>query len=145
MVSSPVKPSHSLRAALGDARWVRAHISTLAVGAVVLVSINLLIGSDELWSLTAIGIWAMLFVVHLAVLVIARLSGELLDDDEEEIVLLPVQDAVIVHPATTPVPTPAPTIASEPAADQPRAEEAVSWQVATDAAQVRREPAKDES
>lgn len=142
MATSPANAPRSVLSTLGDARWVRAHVSTLAVGAVVLVSTNLLIGSDELWSLTVIGIWAMLLVVHVTVLIIARLSGELMDDDEEEIVLLPVQDAVIVHPSAKPTPTPA---ASAPPESGPTSGESVSWQVATDAAQARRESAKDES
>lgn len=142
MERSPAITPRSVLATLGDARWVRAHVSTLAVSAVMLVSANLLIGSDELWSLTVIGIWSMLLVVHVTLLIIARLSFELLDDDEEEIVLLPIKDAVVMYPADSP--TAAPPASVHPKRPPREGEETIfSWQVATDAAQARRERAKD--
>lgn len=141
MTRTETHPLQPLLEVLGDSRWVRTHISTLAVGAVLLVCTNLLISSDSLWSLTAIGIWGVLMIVHFLVLIIARLSGQLLEEDEEEIVLLPVKDAVIVNrdaarptPVTSPVGSPTPS--AEPG-------ETVSWQIATDAAQVKRESPKD--
>lgn len=142
MEPSPAITPRSVLATLGDARWVRAHVSTLAVSAVMLVSANLLIGSDDLWSLTVIGIWSMLLVVHVTLLIIARLSFELLDEDEEEIVLLPIKDAVFMYPADSPTAAPS---ASVPPKRTPReGEETIfSWQVATDAAQARRERAED--
>lgn len=126
---------------LGDFRWVRAHVSFYAVGVVLLAAANLLLGGPRLWSLTAIGIWSMLLVVHLILLAIARLSAELLaDDDDEEIVILPVQDAVIVEPRIDPTATwtavQTADVMNETSAEN---DEPVSWQIATDAAQARRQ------
>lgn len=105
-----------------------------------MVGANLLIGGSRIWSLTAIGIWSIFLFIHLIVLVIARLSNELLTDDDEEIVLLPVQDAVIVDPTPSPDPTTTWTsVESADSASNTSAEtlETVSWQIATDAAQAR--------
>ena len=148
MASTAGKSPSPILGALGDFRWVRAHVSLFAVGAVLLVCINLLMGSESLWSLTAIGIWAMLLVVHMVILAIARLSVELMaDDDEEEIVLLPVKDAVFIEPKADP---PASWKTQPPNAEPSEAEtpsgpstatngEKVSWQIATNAAQAKRD------
>lgn len=132
-----------LLALVGDFRWVRAHVSIFAVGAVLLVAVNLIIGGARLWSLTAVGIWGMFLIVHLLLLAIARLSIELLADDDEEVVLLPVRDAVIVDPQPDPTAT---WFSVEPAnsTESPAAESSdlVSWQVATDVAQGK--PADDD-
>ena len=127
---------------LGDARWVRAHISTFCLGAVILVGANLLFGGDDFWSLTAIGIWIMLLIVHIVVVIIARLSLQLMADDEEEVVLLPIKDAVIIEPAAAP-PSWETLTTPEPWREEPKspvADETVSWSVATDVAQVKRNP-----
>lgn len=127
-----------LLTSLGDFRWVRAHVSLYAVGAVLLVGANLLIGGSRLWSLTAIGIWSMLLIVHLLLLAIARLSTQLLADDDEEVVLLPVKDAVIVDPKPDPTAT-WESVEPADAAEDASAEnsDTVSWQVATDVAQAK--------
>lgn len=142
MVSQPT--TTPVLAVLGDFRWVRAHVSFFAVGVVVLAGANLLIGGSRLWSLTAIGIWSMLLIVHLVLLAIARLSVELMADDDEEIVLLPVKDAVIVDPTPDPTATWSTAQLSD---DEERAssedEKPVSWQVATDAAQIKRQTSED--
>lgn len=136
-------PPNPLLATLGDFRWVRAHLSVYAVGVVLLVCVNLLIGGTRLWSLTATGIWSIFLFVHLILLTIARLSNELFSDDDEEIVLLPVQEAVIVDPAPSPDPTETwSKVEPAAAANSSGAEssETVSWQIATDAAQAKRQP-----
>ncbi len=133
---------------LGEARWVRGHISALFVGAVVLVSANLLIGGSRIWSFTAIGIWILLLLVHVIMVVIARLSHVLLADDEEEIVLLPIKDALIVDPPRDPAATWAdasPGMANNSARQPSQTNETVSWTVATDAAQVKRSPGEEKS
>lgn len=140
MASQLVTSASAPLSVFGDFRWVRAHVSFYAVGVVLMVSTNLLIGGSRTWSLTAIGIWSILLFIHLIVLAIARLSNELLNDDDEEIVLLPVQDAVIVDPS--PVPDPSATWTTVESADSEsdttaEASETVSWQIATDAAQAR--------
>lgn len=128
---------------LGESRWVRGHISAFCVGAVMLVSANLLAGGSRLWSLTAIGIWIMLLVVHIIVVVIARLSHVLLTDEEEEVSLLPIKDAFIVQPQRDPTSTwvaasPPPGSNQGTTAAPATPQETVSWTVATDAAQVKR-------
>ena len=133
--------STSLLDTVGQFRWLRAHISTFCLGAVLLACANLLIGGSSLWALTAIGIWIMLLFVHGIVLAIARLSALLMADDEEEIVLLPIQDAVIIEPKPDPSATwttvaPTATVSGE-SSPEPAAEK-VPWSVATDVAQVRR-------
>lgn len=143
MVSQGFPTSSTLIATFGDFRWVRAHVSVYSVGVVLLVSANLLIGGSRLWSLTAVGIWSIFLFIHLIILAIARLSNELLSDDDEEIVLLPVQDAVIVDPLPAPDPTATwSTVEPARATQDSEAEESelVSWQVATDAAQAKRVP-----
>lgn len=123
-------------AAIGDMRWLRGHVSTFLIGIVLLILVNLAAGNENLWSVTATGIWLILLLVHGIVVLIARLTAELVADaEEEEIVLLPVKDAVIVNQApdigatwTTPEETP-PVEQSE----------TVSWQIATDAAQHRKQ------
>ncbi len=139
MATGYVNPSTSWLDALGQFRWLRAHISTFCLGAVLLVSANLLAGGSSLWSLTAIGIWIMLLIVHGILIAIARLSTMLMAEDEEEIVLLPIQDAVVVEPKPDPAATwttggPNP---GDPAPETP-SPETVPWSVATDVAQVRR-------
>lgn len=122
----------------GQCRWLRAHISTFCIGAVLLACANLLVGGSNLWSLTAIGIWIMLLVVHLVTLAIARLSTVLMAEDDEEIVLLPIKDALIVE--RKPDPTVTWAGAEPPSAENadPPASEKIPWTVATDVAQVRR-------
>lgn len=132
----------NLLSTLGDFRWLRAHVSFYAVGVVVLVVINVLVGGPRLWSLTATGIWSLLIFIHLVLVAIARLSTELLADDEEEIVLLPVKDAVLVDPTRNFDPASTwSTVEPAEATNQPNAEdsEQVSWQIATNAAQARRQ------
>jgi hypothetical protein len=127
---------------LGQFRWLRTHISTFCLGAVLLACANLLIGGSDLWSLTAIGIWIMLLLVHVILLAIARLARELVAEDEEEIVLLPIQDALIVEPKPDPAATwtTSESTATKPHGSMPNgpAAETVPWSVATDVAQVRR-------
>lgn len=145
MAAQPASTSSILLQSLGDFRWVRAHVSIFAVGAVLLVMVNLLIAGPRIWSLTAIGIWSMLLIVHLVVLAIARLSTQLMADDDEEVVLLPVQDAVIVDPQPDPTSswmefeTPD-SVKSQDA----QSDETVSWQIATDFAQARRQKTESE-
>lgn len=145
MATQPVPTSSILVGSIGDFRWVRAHVSFFAVGAVLLVCANLLIGGSRLWSLTAVGIWSMLIVVHLVLLAIARLSTQLMADDDEEVVLLPVKDAVIVDPRPDPNTwtgvEPADATESSPA----QATETVSWQIATDTAQAKRQTTDSET
>ncbi|MCA9834490.1 MAG: 2TM domain-containing protein [Thermomicrobiales bacterium] len=131
--------SHAL-ATLGDFRWLRGHVSTFFVGMVLLICINLVIGGSNLWAYTATGIWILLLAVHGIVVAIARLTAMLLaDTDEEEVVLLPVKDAVFVNvtpdPTATWVDTNVPTESNMP---PPTNDETVSWQIATDAARGKR-------
>lgn len=140
MATQATPTSSSLLAAFGDFRWVRAHVSVYAVGVVSMVGANLFIGGSRLWSFTAIGIWSIFLFIHVIILAIARLSSELLADDDEEIVLLPVQDAVIVDPVPAPDPTAAwTTVEPADASSDSNASsnDTVSWQIATDAAQAR--------
>lgn len=135
--------STSLLDTLGQFRWLRAHISTFFLGAVLLACVNLLLGDSGLWSLTAIGIWIILLFVHGIVLAIARLSALLMADDEEEIVLLPIKDAVVIEPkpdpaATWSTPGHAEARGGESPAPADPGTEKVPWSVATDVAQVRR-------
>lgn len=141
MATQQVSTSSILAGTLGDFRWVRAHVSIFAVGTVLLVCANLLIGGSRLWSLTAVGIWSMLIVVHMVLLAIARLSTQLDDDEDEEIVLLPVKDAVFIDPKPDPTTTwtdVEPAKPTEPFPTQSNEGNTVSWQIATDAAQVKR-------
>lgn len=150
MARQPATTGSGFLSAAGDFRWVRVHVSMFAVGVVLLVSLNLLMGGATLWSLTATGIWSLLLIVHLILVAIARLSAELLAEDDEEVVLLPINDAVIVDPLQAPDPT-ATWISVQPAEaapDQDETTETVSWQIATDVAQAKRqtiEPQEDES
>ncbi len=64
--------------------WLRAHLSTFALGSVILLVINLLRGSGGIWADTAIGAWGILVLAHGIMLLIARLLGELLSDEEEK-------------------------------------------------------------
>lgn len=120
---------------IGDIRWLRGHVSTFFVGTVLLILVNLAVGTSALWSVTATGIWLILLAVHGIVVLIARLSAELVGaNPAEETSVLPVKDGLIVsNPpdigATWIVP-PEPT--------PPAETETVSWQIATDAAQRRR-------
>ena len=128
--------------ALGQFRWLRAHISTFCLGAVLLACANLLSGGSGLWSLTAIGVWILLLFVHLILLAIARLASELMAEDDEEVVLLPIQEAVFVEPRPDPTASwisrdPGTTPGPVPPPDE-RAAETIPWSVATDVAQVRR-------
>jgi hypothetical protein len=129
--------------AVGQFRWLRAHVSTFCLGAVLLACANLLSGGSSLWSLTAIGVWILLLFVHLILLAIARLASLLMAEDDEEVVLLPIQEAVIVEPKPDPAATWTPTapIATTPgqaASPNERDAETIPWSVATDVAQVRR-------
>lgn len=63
--------------------WLRAHLSTFALGSVVLLAINLLRGSGGIWADTAIGAWGTLVVAHGILLAIARLMTELLADEDD--------------------------------------------------------------
>jgi hypothetical protein len=64
--------------------WLRAHISTFAIGSVILLVINLLRGSGGIWADTAIGAWGILIVAHGIAMIIARLLQELLADGGDE-------------------------------------------------------------
>lgn len=126
-------------------QWVRAHVSLMAVGVVLLLSINLLMGGSRLWALTAIGIWGLLLLVHIILLAIARLSIVLItSEEEEEIVLLPIQEATVVPQVPSPArpthDTTWKTTAVDTNAPELRADsgETVSWQIATDAARLKR-------
>lgn len=138
MATRPASTGSVILASFADFRWVRVHVSFFTVGTIILVCANLLIGGSRMWSLTAVGIWSMFLIVHLVSLAIARLSAQLLQDDDEEVVLLPVKDAVIVDPKPDPTAT---WLGVEKAdsttASTAEASEAVSWQVATDVAQVK--------
>lgn len=127
-------------ATIGDFRWLRGHVSTFFVGMVLLVCINIVIGSSNLWAYTATGTWLLLLAVHGIVVAIARLTTVLLaDNEDEEPNLLPVQDAVLVSikpdPTATWVDANVPIESSPP---PPTHDETVSWQIATDAAQGKR-------
>lgn len=67
---------------LSRGMWLRGHISVFALGAVILLTINLIRGSGGIWADTAIGAWAVLLVAHGILMIIARLLQELLADDE---------------------------------------------------------------
>uniref|UniRef100_UPI00321F7FD6 hypothetical protein n=1 Tax=Nitrobacter sp. TaxID=29420 RepID=UPI00321F7FD6 len=77
------------------------------------------------------GIWAMLLLVHGLVLIMARLVVQLQDDDPPE-VRLPVNDALLRESTSTWIGAEPPAPSPPPSADR------VSWQAATDAAQMRR-------
>lgn len=100
-----------------------------------------------MWSLTAIGIWIMLILVHIVIVLIARLSTQLLnDDDDEEVVLLPVKDAVIIQPnADPPASWSTPVTSTKEPVAAPGESDTVSWSVATDLAQVKRNLKEDKA
>lgn len=151
-MNPPSREKHAWLQTLGSALWVRVHIGLLAIGAVLMLCINLLWGGPHVWALTAIGIWALLLIVHVILLAISRLTIQLLEDeDEEEVVLLPLKDAVIVAtPAADSTPTaartdptstwstpePKPTAEESPSAED--SPETVSWEIATNAARLQR-------
>ena len=161
MTAAVAPPPHWF-ATLGDFRWLRGHISTFFVGVVLLGCIDLAAGSGSIWMYTATGIWLLLLAVHGIVVSIARLTTVLLNETaEEEVVLLPVKDAVIVNRSPDPAATwasattppepetaagpPAPaTPSTEPAAatdtepEPATSDDNVSWQIATDAARGKR-------
>lgn len=82
--SSRTAPTNPWLDHLGRGMWLRAHLSTFALGSVILLVINLLRGSGGIWADTAIGAWGVLVLAHGIMLVIARLLQELLSDEEEE-------------------------------------------------------------
>lgn len=113
---------------LGRGSWLRAHISTFAIGSVILLSLNLLRGSGGVWADTAIGAWATLIVAHGIAMVIARLLQELLADDGDE-AIRPASEMRWHTPSTWTLPprardgspqpaaTPAPAPAEDPRMD----------------------------
>lgn len=124
---------------VGDFRWLRGHVSTFFVGIVLIICINMIADTSRPWSVTATGIWLLLLAVHGLVLIIARLSVILIaETDDEEVVLLPVQDALIVHKSTGPDSAWADSNLPVDTAVSAEASETVSWQIATDAAQHRK-------
>lgn len=124
-----------LLSTIGDMRWLRGHVSTFFVGAVLLILVNLSIGNTALWSVTATGIWLILLAVHGIVVLIARLSAELVGETPaEEATSLPVKDGIIVSNP----PDIGATWIAPPEPTPPTETETVSWQIATDAAQRRR-------
>lgn len=131
---SLVNPPSSVMTSLADARWLRVHVSVFVIGTVLLVSMNLLAGSADLWSLTVTGIWGMLLLVHVIVLIIARLLLQLGENDEETVVVLPVGDAIMVGSTNT-WNTIGPKQHDD--GDANESTETVSWQIATDTAQHR--------
>lgn len=129
---------------LGRGMYLRGHISVYAVGSVVILALNLLLGSGGVWADTAIGAWGMLVVVHGILLMIARLLRELMAEDLTEPVR-PASEMRWQSPSTWTLPprashqtAPPETRQASPATPDPKPDSAdserVSWQAATDAA-----------
>lgn len=145
---------------LGRFTYIRAHISTFAVGSVLLLALDLLSQGGGVWADTLIGAWAILLVVHGLIAVIARLLKELLDDDAEA-GLRPASEMRWGSPSTwsrssrqqrTPVPPPWPPTTPQPPRQSGSSpppdttklteDERVPWQAAVDTAWLApREPA----
>lgn len=135
---------------LSQVSYIRGHISVFAVGSVVLLAANLLLGSGGVWADTVILAWGVLVVAHGIIAVIARLLQELLADDEQEV--RPASEMRWNAPSTWAIqprsrenhaaPANAAPTASQPDAStppetpvaSPADTERVSWQAATDAA-----------
>lgn len=80
----PPPPRVDLRSALltlRQFRWFRGHVSTFAVGSVLLLTFNLLLPVRTVWAATLIGMWGVIVIAHLIVIAMARLGLELLEDD----------------------------------------------------------------
>lgn len=164
------QPSYDARNYLDQAQrfsLVRAHISVFALGSVLLLVVNLLIGSGSVWAGTWIGAWGLIVVMHAVIAGIAGLILQLLADDDD------IRPASEVHwsPAETwstrpvepvdtwstpstsspPPPTEEPIAASlahqwkEPP-PPPKDDERVSWETAAQVAWLARptEPGRDD-
>lgn len=133
---------------LGQFRWLRGHISTFAVGSVALLTFNLLLPVGTVWAATVIGVWLVLLVAHGILLVMARLSQELLKEDPPPQLAQwrPVEPAV---PKTPPAPEKAsgwkqPSGEKTSGKQETSEPERMSWKSATDAAWLTTKPDKDE-
>lgn len=147
---SPVNPwvDH-----LGRVSYIRGHISLYAIGCVLLLALNLLFGDGAVWADTAIGAWGILLIAHGIVAVIARLTGELLAEDDGEVRPAtevrwnapstwgrpprPAAEPPAATPAATPPASTPPTPSEQEAAPETPADtgsERVSWKEATRAA-----------
>lgn len=101
--------------------WLRAHLSTFAIGSVVLLTINLMQGSGGVWADTAIGAWGILILAHGILLLIARLLRELMADDDDLQPIRPASEmtwspqsswSLAPHSQDGPAPSNGPTVAS---------------------------------
>ncbi|HEV2074307.1 MAG TPA: hypothetical protein VGR29_11775 [Thermomicrobiales bacterium] len=157
--SPPQRPSYDPRDVLYRTQrfsLVRAHISAFAFGSVLLLVVNLLIGSGSIWAATLIGAWALIVVMHAIIAGIASLILQLLAEDDDirpasEVRWRPAKTWAATEPpaepasswSSPPAPETAPT--ADPLPDQwtappppPKDTERVSWQTAAQAAWLAR-------
>lgn len=137
---------------------VQTHIGLFAGGSVVLLTVNLLVASPNIWADTWIARWGLLLIMHAVVAGIASLVLQLIEDDDIRPASEVRWDPLTTWKAPTsdtpntpdaPPETSAPVLSQwrastmpyKPAGPQPAApknHEKVSWQAATDAAWLAR-------
>ncbi len=157
--SPPQRPSYNPRDVLDRTQQfslVRTHISAFAFGSVLLLVINLLIGSASVWAATLIGAWALIVVMHAIIAGLASLILQLLAEDDD---IRPASEvrwrlAETWTATETPaeptsswssLPTPETAPTADPLPDQwkappppPKDTERVSWQTAAQVAWLAR-------
>lgn len=152
--TTPTPPPDEINPWLEHARqfsYVRAHISAFAIGSVLLLTLNLLVQSPEIWADTWITAWGMIVVMHGVVASIATLATQLMAEDDvrpaSEVDWRPVDSGATWQapkPEPPAAPPETPADAWQAAATQPgpanttETEERVSWQAAADAAWLNR-------
>lgn len=152
--SRPAPPPDDSNSWLEHARqfsYVRAHLSAFALGSVLLLSLNLLVRSPDIWADTWIMAWGMIVIMHVVVAIIATLTIQLMAEDDirpaSEVDWRPVNPVSTWkapkadQPASSPE-TPADiwqAAATDRGTDRTAAgEDRVSWQAAADAAWLNR-------
>ena len=139
--------------------YVRAHISAFAAGSVILLALNLLVRSPDIWADTWITAWGLLVIMHGVIATMATLATQLMAEDDvrpaSEVSWRPVSPDVTWVAPLEPKPEPvspespedtwqAPPSPEPEGIDTAAEEERVSWQAASDAAWLNR-PATDEA
>lgn len=136
--------------------YVRAHISAFAAGSVVLLGLNLLMQSPDIWADSWITAWGLIVVMHVVIASIATLTVQLMAEDDDirpasEVNWRPVNPAATWQapkpepPAEPEAPVDAWQAASAPKEPASTEEgERVSWQAAADAAWLNRSGGVDD-